>query len=153
MEYKFCLLSISWFMDVNVQPRMAWSLRNGRKERERLNSVPVSFGKGIWKLPQVDDYIISEQSLKSIEIDATMQEMCLRYRPLRHVWSFCFQLKKNFFWPHLDACRVLVPRPGNEPTPLAGEAQSLKHWTATEDPCMRGFWKLMIKFAKYFVIY
>ena len=30
------------------------------------------------------------------------------------------------------ACEILVPRPGIKPTPLALEAQSLKHWTARE---------------------
>ena len=30
------------------------------------------------------------------------------------------------------ACEILVPHLGIEPTPLAGEAQSLNHWTASE---------------------
>ena len=36
------------------------------------------------------------------------------------------------FWPCHTACRILVPRPGIEPTPPAVEAQSLKHRTARE---------------------
>ena len=36
-----------------------------------------------------------------------------------------------FFWGHA-ACRILVPRPGIEPMPLAVKAQSPNHWTARE---------------------
>ena len=32
------------------------------------------------------------------------------------------------------ACRILVPRPGIEPTPPAVEAQNLHHWTTREVP-------------------
>ena len=35
-------------------------------------------------------------------------------------------------WPHQLACRILVPRPGIEPAPLALPAQSLNPWTARE---------------------
>ena len=35
-----------------------------------------------------------------------------------------------YFWPHLAACRILVPQPGIEPMPPAVEAQSPNHWTA-----------------------
>ena len=44
-----------------------------------------------------------------------------------------------FFWPHLAACRILVPWPGMEPTPPAVEAWNLNHWTAREVPTV-GFW-------------
>ena len=39
-----------------------------------------------------------------------------------------------FFWPRCTACRILVPRPGIEPTPPAVEVRSLNHWTAREFP-------------------
>ena len=38
------------------------------------------------------------------------------------------------FWLHCMACRILVPRPGIEPTPPAVEAWSLNHWTTREVP-------------------
>ena len=38
------------------------------------------------------------------------------------------------FWPHRVACGILVPRPGIELVPPAGEVQSLNHWTAREVP-------------------
>lgn len=82
MEYEFCLLNISW---LTCSP--AWHVLGGMEEM-RLNSVALSFGKGMCKLPQMEDYIISEQKLNSIEIDATVWEMCLLWRPLRDVRGF-----------------------------------------------------------------
>ena len=35
-------------------------------------------------------------------------------------------------WPHRLACRILVPRSGIEPAPLALPPQSLNPWTAGE---------------------
>lgn len=49
----------------------------------RWNSVSLPLGKGTWRLPQMQDYIISEQTLKFIEIDATVWEMSLLWRPLK----------------------------------------------------------------------
>ena len=40
----------------------------------------------------------------------------------------------SFFWPHLAACGILVPRTGIKPVPPVLEAQSLNHWTAREVP-------------------
>ena len=45
---------------------------------------------------------------------------------------FFFNFIFFIFWPCHTACRILVPRPGIEPTPPAVEAQSLKHRTARE---------------------
>ena len=42
--------------------------------------------------------------------------------------------KKNFFWPHHIAHRMLVPRPGIEPVPPEVEMQILNHWAAREVP-------------------
>ena len=39
-----------------------------------------------------------------------------------------------FFWPHCEACGILVPQPGIEPVPSATTVQSLNHWTAGEFP-------------------
>ena len=39
-----------------------------------------------------------------------------------------------FFWPHLTACGILVPRPGIEPVPPAVEVWNPKHWTTREFP-------------------
>ena len=36
------------------------------------------------------------------------------------------------FWPHPEACRILVPQPGMEPMPPAVDALSLNHWTIRE---------------------
>ena len=33
------------------------------------------------------------------------------------------------FWPHPEACRILVPQPGMEPMPPAVETRSPNHWT------------------------
>ena len=49
----------------------------------------------------------------------------------------CFKANFNFiiiFWSHYVACRIIVPRPGIEPTPLEVEAWSLNHWTDREVP-------------------
>ena len=39
-----------------------------------------------------------------------------------------------FFFSFWIACRVLVPQPGIEPTPLAVEVKNLNHWTSREVP-------------------
>ena len=39
-----------------------------------------------------------------------------------------------FFWPCCAACRILVPRPGIEPAPLAVKAWNPNYWTAREFP-------------------
>ena len=46
--------------------------------------------------------------------------------------EFIFILKN--FWPHPEACGILVARPGIELVPPALEAQSLNHWTARDVP-------------------
>ena len=46
--------------------------------------------------------------------------------------SFFFFL--FFFWPHCEACGILVPRPTIEPGPPAVEAWSLNCWTTREVP-------------------
>ena len=33
---------------------------------------------------------------------------------------------------YLEACGILLPQPGTEPTPPGSEVQSLNHWTTTE---------------------
>ena len=38
------------------------------------------------------------------------------------------------FWLHHEACRILVPRPGIEPTPPAVEVRSLNCWATREVP-------------------
>ena len=38
------------------------------------------------------------------------------------------------FWPCHTACRIVVPRPGIEPSLSAVEAQSLNHWTSRKVP-------------------
>ena len=43
------------------------------------------------------------------------------------VLSFCF-------WPHQEACGILVSWPGIESAPLVVKAQSPNHWTAREFP-------------------
>ena len=40
----------------------------------------------------------------------------------------------SIFWLHLEAQRILVPRPGIESVPPAVEAWFLNHWTAREVP-------------------
>ena len=40
-----------------------------------------------------------------------------------------------FFWPCLEAYRILVPRPGIEPVPSEVEMWSSDHWIAKEFPC------------------
>ena len=39
-----------------------------------------------------------------------------------------------FFWLHLEACGILVPRPGIKPTTPTSEAWNLNYWTAKEVP-------------------
>ena len=39
-----------------------------------------------------------------------------------------------FFWPHLTACGILVPRPGIEPGAMAVKAPNPNHWTTREVP-------------------
>ena len=46
-----------------------------------------------------------------------------------------------FFFLHHAACRILVPRPGMEPTPPAVEAQSPNYWTARQ---VAPFWNLVV---------
>ena len=38
------------------------------------------------------------------------------------------------FWPHHEACRILVPRSGIKPKPPVVEAQNPNHWTVKEIP-------------------
>ena len=38
------------------------------------------------------------------------------------------------YWPHSMVCGILVPRPGMEPMPPAGEAQSLNYLTTRNVP-------------------
>ena len=39
-----------------------------------------------------------------------------------------------FFWPHCEACGILVPRSGIEPTPVAVKMWSPNHWITREVP-------------------
>ena len=49
--------------------------------------------------------------------------------------SFYFIL----FWPRRAACKILVPRPGIEPTPPAVEVWIFNHWTAGGVPKICSF--------------
>ena len=51
---------------------------------------------------------------------------------------FCLAVLFLFFvfWPHRASCRILVPRPGIEPTPPVVEAWSLNRWTARDVPAV-----------------
>ena len=58
-------------------------------------------------------------------------------------WSFsgmhpCLPVSLLFvcFWPHNEACRILVPWPGIEPRPAAVKAPSPNHWTSRELPSL-----------------
>ena len=45
------------------------------------------------------------------------------------VWLLYALFKFFSFWPCCGPCRILGPRPGIKPEPLALEARSLNHWT------------------------
>ena len=47
---------------------------------------------------------------------------------LTSVWIILFII--YLFWPHCEACGILIPRSGLEPESPAVDAQSLDHWTA-----------------------
>ena len=49
-----------------------------------------------------------------------------------HIFFFSFR-------SHHEVCRILVPRPGIEPWPLAVKAPSPNHWTAREFPIIKYF--------------
>ena len=59
---------------------------------------------------------------------------CFHHLESPRVFFFLFLL--FFFWPHCEACGILVPRPGIEPgpSPSAVKAPSPNHWTAMEFP-------------------
>ena len=55
----------------------------------------------------------------------------------RNYLLICFTIDGDlifFFWPHPEACRILVPQPEIELGPLSVKAQSPNHWTAREFP-------------------
>ena len=64
------------------------------------------------------------QHTHSVDIDNVMNSIYYLLFCL-----FCFA-----FWPYLEACKILLPRPGIEPLPLAVEAQNPNHWTSREFP-------------------
>ena len=125
MDYKFCLLNISWLMDSNVQPCMAFEE---------------------WKKEEVEFClcIVWERPLE------TAPDGRLHWRLLRPVWGFCFQILLFFFFNFLTGSRGMwvICSPSRDWTSgLAMEAQSLNHWPAREAPCVRGFWKLAVQFV------
>lgn len=63
-------------------------------------------------------------------------------RPPGQVTSWSWKWFFFFLWLHHIACRILAPRPGIEPEPMAKRAPSPNHWTAKvlgfgsyESPC------------------
>ena len=46
------------------------------------------------------------------------------------------------FWPHCEACRILVPNQGSSPCPPALQLQNLTPWAAREVPCVAHSCKL-----------
>lgn len=50
-----------------------------------------------------------------------------------YLWSLIFCLV-CLFWPHHVECRLLVPRPGIEPSLSLLEVQMLNYWTSREIP-------------------
>ena len=73
--------------------------------------------------------------LWGVEVGAEAQAGQARAIGERWRWpgsgSLCVCL---LFRPCCASCRILAPRPGMEPVPLAGEVRSLNHWTAREGP-------------------
>ena len=53
---------------------------------------------------------------------------------VRHFLFYLFLIYFLFFWPHHEACGILVPQPGIEPGPSTVRAWSPNHWTAREFP-------------------
>ena len=51
--------------------------------------------------------------------------------------TFCPAVSFFFLWLHHATYRILVPRPGIEPQPLAVKARSPNHWTAREFPALQ----------------
>ena len=75
---------------------------------------------------------------KPSETKAINLSISLRRTPVSHrrhlYYFFFFFFFFLIFWPCLAACRILLPRPGMEPTPPAVEGRSLNHWTTREVP-------------------
>ena len=49
-------------------------------------------------------------------------------------WSFLSRHLFLFFWPHPEACRILVPWPGIDPMPLTLEVWGPNHWVSRKFP-------------------
>ena len=91
-------------------------------------------GKGI-SSPSVS--LHSEDSLESGFSNKAFHSRC-HTLPISEVETTYIPIAPLFFyllfWPYCVACRILVPRPGTEPRPVAVKAPSPNHWTAREIP-------------------
>ena len=55
------------------------------------------------------------------------------------------------FGSWLEACGILVPRPGTEPTPLISEVQSFIHWTTRKVPVIHLITATKVRLVKTMV--
>ena len=79
-------------------------------------------------------------------------------------WLLKLRLSFFFFWLHLEACGILVPRPGMEPEPVPPivEVWTVDHWTTREVPRLYFSYMVTVQvsicgnicvFCTYFILY
>lgn len=103
---------------------------------------------------------IEQNSMWRAELHPTIilnEFTVISFMSLRHeirVWVILekesiFSFKKNCFWPHHMASRIVVPQPGIEHSPMEVKARAPNHSTAREFPpfyyCYysRFIWKIL----------
>ena len=106
--------------------------------------------------PQLQDYFLEIQSLllesilgSSWFISVTSvlpsspafwsQACCMQTSPYQCQQTYphpqpctTLPIPRYFIWLYEMACEILLPQPGIEPVPPAGEVRSLNHWTTRE---------------------
>ena len=94
----------------------------GREEQWQVRESPLPLSPFTLRTPWNQDF---PTGLFTLAVISEVETTYIRIAPL-----FFYLL----FWPYCVACRILVPRPGTEPRPMAVKAPSPNHWTAREIP-------------------
>ena len=79
-------------------------------------------------------WILDPYQVDNLQIFSPILWLCIFLDPicvLCHFWCKNFTF---FFVPHCKVCRILAPRPGIKPLPLAVKVRKFNYWTAREFP-------------------
>ena len=117
----------------NGNPLQYSCLENSRDSRAWWATVRGVTKSGTWLCNQATTTLLLIESSSFYAHNLSSTHVLLNLHCLYHSLGWAFLALLNF-WLSNTTCRILVSRPGIEPSPAAAEAWSLNHWPPRDVP-------------------